>query len=337
MPQLTGVLGTWDLPHVHEWRERGVDVLAERRPIITNKSRIATIGSCFAQEIAGAMDRLKLNGAMHPGGLFYTSRTIRQELERIFGGWPGYREEPLWSTSRGFVHPFKDYKKPFASREALAEWSDRLDADAERLFRSANVVVVTLGLIESWRNPKTGNSFRQIPHPEVMAELQPEFYRQTVADILDDLRAIRRVVREQANAELIVTVSPVPLHATFTKLDIRVANMESKSRIRAAVSQFIDEFPDVHYFHAYELVTTAERLSDFMLEDGRHVSRQAVDYILQVFLQQYASENVSVPAVDSSWLTAPTKTATRPAPQPRKPRPLHERVLSRIARTINGR
>jgi hypothetical protein len=62
------------------------------------------------------------------------------------------------------------------------------------------------------------------------------------------------------------------------------------------------------------MVMTAERLSDFMLEDGRHVHRRAVDYILQQFLLRYAEKSLH-PAIDEpDWLTAPSKTDTRPAP-----------------------
>ena len=104
-------------------------------------------------------------------------------------------------------------------------------------------------------------------------------------------------------------MSPIPLHATVTRHDVRIANTESKHRIRAAVSEFAEAHPDVHYFHSYEIVTTAERQSDFMMDDGRHVTRQAVDYIVHQFLAVFASEGVVVPKTDVSWLTKTTKTA----------------------------
>src|SRR5205085_3309285 len=106
-----------------------------------------------------------------------------------------------------------------------------------------------LGLIETWRSPVTGNTFRQIPHPAIFPTLEPAFHRLTVAEMLDDLERIRAVVHDHLGAELVVTTSPVPLHTTFTALDVRIANVESKSRIRAAVSEFVERHPDVRYFH----------------------------------------------------------------------------------------
>ena len=125
-----------------------------------------------------------------------------------------------------------------------------------------------------------------------------------------DLDAIRRLVRRELRAELIVTVSPVPLVATMTPFDVQVGNTESKTRIRAAVSELLDRHEDVHYFHSYEMVTTAERSSDFMKEDGRHLHRHAVDFILSDFLRVFAGEGVDVPKLDTAWLTKPTQTAS---------------------------
>ena len=150
------------------------------------------------------------------------------------------------------------------------------------------MVVVTLGLIETWRSPTTGDTYRQIPHPAVFDSLRPDFHRLSVTEMLDDLERIRTVIRDRLGAAMVVTVSPVPLHTTFTPLDVRVANTESKGRIRAAVSEFVDRHPDVHYFHSYEMVVTAERQSDYFRDDGRHVHRHAVKFIVSEFLRLFA-------------------------------------------------
>jgi len=318
MPQLTGKLGTWELPHVHMWRDRGTEIRLERRPLIAPDTRIATIGSCFAAELASSMARFGLRGSMHPTGLFYTTRSIRQEIDRIFGGWPEYDREPVWKTSRGYLHPFKDYHRAFATPGELESWSTDLDNKGRDLFRNADVIVMTLGLIESWFNPATGNHFRQIPPPEVFADLAPSFTRLTTTGMRDDLERILDAIRRHSAAHVILTVSPIPLHATVTSHDVRIANTESKHRIRATVSEFVEAHADVHYFHSYEIVATAERQSDFMLEDGRHVARHGVDYIVRQFLATFASEGIDVPAADVSWMTQTTKTAASiHAPNPR--------------------
>jgi len=307
MPQLVGKNGKWDLPHVDTWKDRSTIIKFERKPLISSKTYIATIGSCFAGELASAFVRLGLNGARHPNGQFYNTSSIRQEIDRAFGGWEEYAREPYWNVEKGFVHPFKSYSRIFSTKAELHEWSDKKDRESELLFRKADVIVITLGMIESWKDPERSVFYRQIPHPDIFNTLGAIFHRLTVDEMIKDLKQIRSIIRRNTNAEIILTVSPIPLCATLTNLDVQVANIESKSRIRAAVSEFTALYPDVSYFHSYEIVMTAERLNDFMLEDGRHVNEHAVDYILQQFLKVFACDDLNVPDIDESWLAAHRK------------------------------
>jgi len=321
MPTLKSRLGDWQLEHVHAWSERQLVIHAEPTRLVEPTTKVATIGSCFAAELAGVMGEVGIVGGMHPSGLFYSTATIRQEFERIAGGWPERSAEPLWQVGDGWVDPFRDYDTQYPDEDALRTRRGEAEAAADDLFRDAKVVVITLGLIETWRSATTGNTFRQIPHPAVFPTLGAQFHRLTVAEMLDDLERIRDIVTGKLGATLIVTTSPVPLHTTFTSLDVRVANTESKTRIRAAVSEFVDRHPDVHYFHSYEMVVTAERQSDFFRDDGRHINRQGVRYIMSEFLRLFASPELSLGEMDTSWLTQITKTAPMPGPSERKKTP----------------
>jgi hypothetical protein len=339
MPILRSRLGDWDLDHVQAWSDRTLVIRAEPVRLIEPSTKVATIGSCFASELARMMDAVGIRGAMHPGGLFYSTATIRQELERIAGGWPERAAEPLWNVGPGWVDPFRDYGVVQPDESAVLASRTEADLAADGLFGGAGVVVVTLGLIETWRSRISGATYRQIPHPAVFPTLKPEFHRMTVAEMLDDLERIHRVVREVLGAELVVTTSPVPLHSTFTALDVRVANVESKSRIRAAVSEFVDQHADVHYFHSYDMVVTAERQSDYFREDGRHVEERAVRYIVSEFLRLFAAPELMLKDVDSQWLTPLAKTEAVPAPRVRAPKPspsLPWRVIRRARRGANA-
>jgi hypothetical protein len=342
MPTLKSRLGDWQLDHVHAWSERAEEMRAESVRLIDGSTKVATIGSCFAHELAKVMGTVDIAGGMHPGGLFYSTATIRQELERVCGGWPERQSEPLWSVGDGFVDPFRDYDTTYPDEATLRAGRAEMDVAADALFRDAKVVVVTLGLIETWRSPVTGNTFRQIPHPTVFPTLGAIFHRLTVAEMLDDLERIRAIVRDRIGADLVITTSPVPLHTTFTPLDVRMANVESKSRIRAAVSEFVDRHPDVRYFSSYEMVVTAERQSDYFRDDGRHVHRHAVRYIVSRFLEQYADSTIRLENVDTAWITPISKTHAVPTPEPRpraagrRPMPasLPRRAVRRVRREM---
>jgi hypothetical protein len=342
MPTLNSRLGSWELDNVHAWSERSLVMRAPTTVIVEPSTRVATIGSCFAAELAGMMEKVGIGGAMHPAGLFYSTAAIRQELERLAGGWPERAAEPEWRVADGVIDQFRDYDTVYPDRDALDAARAAGDAAADAVFAGAGVVVVTLGLIETWRSRATGNTFRAIPHPAVFEALRPELHRLTVAEMLEDLERIRAVVVDRWGAKLVVTTSPVPLHTTFTPLDVRVANTESKSRIRAALSEFVDRRPDVLYFHSYEMVATAERQSDYFRDDGRHIERHAVRYIVSEFLRLFADPSLHLGDVDTSWLTPIEKTApvpSRHAPTPKPapvPRPLWRRAAARARRTVRS-
>src|SRR6187549_3174872 len=105
MPELHSRLGTWHLDNVHAWSERTLEMRAPESVVIRPDTRVATIGSCFAEELAKMMAKVNVNGAMHPSGLFYSTASIRQELESLAGGWRERDDEPLWRTPGGLVDP----------------------------------------------------------------------------------------------------------------------------------------------------------------------------------------------------------------------------------------
>ena len=86
---------------------------------------------------------------------------------------------------------------------------------------------------------------------------------------------------------IIVTVSPVSLAATFRPDDVLVANTYSKSVQRAAVEAFVMTH-DAYYFPSYEYVTLTDRKFAWADRDFRHVRQETVDRIMADVLLAYA-------------------------------------------------
>ena len=133
MPTLKSRLGDWELDHLHVWSDREERIRAESVRLIDGSTKVATIGSCFAQELAKVMGTVDISGGMHPGGLFYSTATIRQELERIAGGWPERAADPPWRIEDGFVDPFRDYDTRYPDEAALLAARAEADALADAL------------------------------------------------------------------------------------------------------------------------------------------------------------------------------------------------------------
>jgi hypothetical protein len=85
------------------------------------------------------------------------------------------------------------------------------------------------------------------------------------------------LIREHCHPEMrfVVTVSPVPLGATFKDADVIVANSASKSVLRTVAEELFRRFDFVDYFPSYEIVLNSPRALAFQ-EDQLHVARDMV-------------------------------------------------------------
>jgi len=297
---------------ITHWSQRDEIVRIKGEKIIGKNTNIFTIGSCFASNLAIHMPSLGLKGSSHMGIRFFHSATILQEFNRLLGGAKKEDFIPYWKTQEGYCHAYWTHPETpyFASKEKCFSWSNKIDEYARENLLKADVVVLTLGLIEVWYNAQTDTYLKSWMPKEVSGNLNIEFKRLTVEQIKEHLRQLRALIQKKLNAQIIITVSPIPLMSTFMPYDVRIANNESKSRIRAAVSEFIEECPDVHYFPAYEIVTGAECKDDFMQKDGRHLHSYSLKFILKNFIETFCHEEIARPEINTKWLTTPLKTAS---------------------------
>lgn len=98
--------------------------------------------------------------------------------------------------------------------------------------------------------------------------------------------------------EIVVTVSPVPLEASFQReLSILAADCLSKSTLRNAVSLAADPGHGIYYFPSFEFVRwlcPLLGLQPYARDDGhpRHVSGNVVAAICLLFSKYFASSDI---------------------------------------------
>ena len=85
-----------------------------------------------------------------------------------------------------------------------------------------------------------------------------------------------------------VTVSPVPLEATFTGQDVVLANTLSKAVLRATAGACTRPHENVHYFPSYDIVMNSDKAAAWR-KDGRHVRRPFVRQIMELFVRTHLS------------------------------------------------
>jgi hypothetical protein len=332
------------LPDEAFWRKAvGAIPPAEVDPVgtfdlrIGRESKVATAGSCFAQHIARHLRASGYNYFVaEPGhpilpqeirdasnyGLFscrygniYTSRQLLQLIERSYGRFTP--EEDLWVDAADVVRdPFRPTVQSggFIS-EAEMRW-DRAQhlAAVRRMFEELDVFVFTLGLTECWRSREDGAVFPLCPGVAGGA-FDPdrhEFYNQPVEDVVTDLFSFRDILAAvNPRAQIVLTVSPVPLIATAEPgAHVLSATTYSKSVLRVAADMASRRSSNVHYFPSYEIISGAFNRGAYYASDLRNVVEEGVEHVMRCFmrhatrLEEANLSSQTASASEAAFLTA---------------------------------
>lgn len=171
----------------------------------------------------------------------------------------------------------------------IAARSAHLDA-VRRVFQNSSVFVFTLGLTETWRAVADGAAFPVAPGvvSDAVAPEPYEFHNFTYAEVtadlnrfLEDLRHVNPAVR------VVLTISPVPLTATYTDEHVLVATTHSKSILRAACSAAEAAFDFVYYFPSYEVISGHFNRGRYYNPNLRTVTTEGVAHVMALFRQTY--------------------------------------------------
>jgi len=307
------------LPDFHFWRRAvgGVEpflldpVVGPRDPIERHQ-RVATAGSCFAQHIATRLESEGFNYFVtepgehlapedrrrHGFGVFsarfgniYTARQLLQLFREAFGQRPQVRL--AWQRNdRRWVDAMRPQVEPDGypeEGEVHHERDKHLDA-VRRMFVECNVFVFTLGLTEAWRSRVDGTVFPLAPGV-VAGTHDPELHEfvnfrasEVIADMSDFLREFKGI---NANARVVLTVSPVPLIATYEARHVLESNTVSKSILRVAADEIAESFEWVDYFPSFEVITGNFNDSAYYEKDYRSINILGVDHAMRCFLRHY--------------------------------------------------
>jgi len=313
----------WDVPETSLWRRAVSEValsdvhpFTHSTPFIAPETRVASAGSCFAQHISRHLrlwdhnyvvaeqgpawlsdeSKAKLSYGTFSAryGNIYTARQLLQLVQRAFDEHAPQLE--AWQLRHGrFADPFRPRIEPdgFVSvNECNRDQKKHLSA-VRNLFETLDVLVFTLGLTEGWRDRRTGMMLPVCPGCGAGGKFndeEHEFVNFTVDDVTDDLaQLVSRVKQINPDAQIILTVSPVPLAATFEDRHVLPASVYSKSVLRVAAEAAVYKHDNVHYFASYEMVTALQD-PDAFHADGRQVNEPTVKRVMAAFAQQFCKD-----------------------------------------------
>src|SRR5947207_3155068 len=262
--------------------------------------RIFALGSCFARHVEGALSSLGFAVESLTSDL--DEFEVKGPKNTPIGFMNKYNTESIYNELRWALEPGAEFPAEALVQVEDDVWSDphtspafghaglavtlrrhRLMTDVVGGVVDCRVVVITLGLVETFFDTVTGLYTNSTPPLNV----QHERFRFRVLShdqLVDGLERIHRILTERGHPDLhvVVTVSPVPLDATFTGEDVVVANMFSKSVLRAAAAEWAGKHENLHYFPSYEIVMNSRR-EDAWERDGRHVRFELVHHVMSLF------------------------------------------------------
>lgn len=266
-----------------------VDPVVAGQFTLTKDDKVATAGSCFAQHLAKALQRSGLQyyvpeagDPAHGYGMYsarygniYTTAQLNQLIDRAYG-----RFSPVdvaWQKDAiTYVDPFRP-EMPLEDRssvEAIKASRDKLFGFVRSMIETMDYFVFTLGLTEAWRSKVDGAVFPLAPGVAAgeMDFDKYEFVNFTTDEVTRDLmEAISKIRAINPRVKFILTVSPVPLAATYESRHVLVSTTYSKSVLRVAAEAATKATHDVFYFPSYEIITGNFNRGAYYEDDLREV------------------------------------------------------------------
>lgn len=285
-----------------------MNLCPRRHPFINRQTRIAAAGNCFAMNMGRCLKnwgydyfikqpgptgmseeelwRRKYGHYSARQGILFNVPSLRQWVERGLGL---VELKPYLYFQDGNWHdPYRE-SVPFDSPEEYAtELPEFLSALRETLLET-EVLMLAPSCCEVWRFKHDGTYLSRVPWRMSPALLDRQVL--SVEDNLNELQRLRDVLTEHnPGIQIIMTVSPVPLLATFRSEDVNVVVSDclAKATLRVAAEEFAKRNDNVTYFPAYEAVMIGSKVP--FAEDGRHVHPDAIDRTMTVFRDTFCAE-----------------------------------------------
>jgi hypothetical protein len=309
-----------DLPDRNFWRRSVsavepcfVDPVGDVRFQIKDTDIVATAGSCFAQHIARVLsqsgyrylvtetaddDKDEATIKAHNYGTFtarygnvYTARQLLQLLQEAYG--ERTPVETLWTRKDGrLVDALRPAITPdgYDNAEDLLQARQVMLAAVRKMVTEMDIFMFTLGLTESWSSRTDGTVYPIAPGAGA-GDYDPEkyvFHNFTLAEVSADMAAALQLLKSKnPRLRAVITVSPVPLVATYEQRHVLTSTVYSKSVLRVAAQEMIETFEWVDYFPSYEVITASGNTQAYYEADRREVGSIGVTRAMSLFQHHY--------------------------------------------------
>ena len=264
--------------------------IAKTNDTIGYDSRIISIGSCFAVNIAEKFNYFKFQNVVNPFGILFHPIALQTIIRRAV-------EEDFFVESELFFHNERwhcfDTHSDLSSvnKEELLQNLNQNLSHLKSKIESASHMLITFGTAWVYKE-KTSRKIVANCHKVPQTQFEKELLSATQIEvaILDTISLLLQV---NSNLNVILTISPVR-HLK----DGFIQNQQSKANLIIGVHQAIHRQQTtgnqklLTYFPSYEIMMDELRDYRFYAQDMIHPNQTAIDYIWKRFAETSISNAV---------------------------------------------
>lgn len=248
-------------------------------------SKIFTIGSCFATEIAQKLIHYKFNTYHNPFGILFHPLAIENALMRIYSN-QEYISSEIYKYEELYIS--WDHSSTFDSvnAETILNQINKNIQTAHDFLRNTDLIIITLGTSWIYKLKQFDiivANCHKIPNSNfnklLLTENQIKTSLKNIVEMLNDLG--------KDKVKILFTLSPVR-HIK----DGLVENNRSKAQLLSAIHSVVDLYDNCEYFPAYEFIMDDLRDYRFYKEDLVHPNEVAIQYIWNKFKNSFMSNEV---------------------------------------------
>jgi hypothetical protein len=262
-----------------------IPISKTNNPIDYN-SKIISIGSCFAENMAKKFDYFKFQNTTNPFGIIFNPVSIEKIIRRIVKQ-EFYTEKDVFFYNERW-HSYEVHSDLSNSdREELLETLNKAISETGKQLKEATHIIITYGT--SW-------IYRNIESDEVVANCHKVSQKQFTKELL----SVNEIEQSIQNTIALIQVLNPDINFIFTVSPVRHIkdgfgeNQVSKSHLFASLhSNLISKINSLklEYFPSYEIMMDELRDYRFYTEDMLHPNQVAIDYIWHKFSENYMTEN----------------------------------------------
>ncbi|WP_035670322.1 GSCFA domain-containing protein [Flavobacterium sp. 83] len=259
-----------------------IPILQSNYPIDYN-SKIMSLGSCFAVNMAEKLDYFKFQNSCNPVGILFHPLAIEKLIDFAVSE-KQFTENDIFFHNESW-HCFDVHSDlSNSNKEDLLTSLNAIIKSTKLQLQDASHIIITYGTSWVYRNIESDSivaNCHKVPQKQFAKELL------TVEEIEKSIaNTVKSIHAGNPDCKIIFTVSPVR-HIK----DGFVENQWSKANIISALHEAFDfRLSTINYFPSYEIMMDELRDYRFYAEDMLHPNQVAIDYIWKRFKETTISE-----------------------------------------------